>query len=141
MKTYDIQEVLTHEAPMILIDRLISYDEESAICEVVINNTSPFYDRRLGGVPSHIGIEYMAQSIAAFAGANDLDNGREKKVGFLLGSRKYTSTIPVYKKGCALHICVQRLFQEESGLGVFDCHIILAENTVSTAKVNVFQPI
>ncbi|MEG3767548.1 3-hydroxylacyl-ACP dehydratase, partial [Alteromonas sp. 14N.309.X.WAT.G.H12] len=89
----------------------------------------------------HIGIEYMAQSIAAFAGANDLDSGREKKVGFLLGSRKYTSTIPVYGKGCALHISVQRLFQEESGLGVFDCHIFLSENTVSTAKVNVFQPV
>ncbi|MBU2979669.1 3-hydroxylacyl-ACP dehydratase [Alteromonas sp. C1M14] len=141
MTAYEVEDVLTHEAPMILINRLHSYTEESAQCEVSISETSPFFDPTLNGVPSHIGIEYMAQTIAAFAGANDLDAGREKKVGFLLGSRKYNSTIPVYKNGCSLQVTVQRLFQEESGLGVFDCHITLSENRVSSAKVNVFQPV
>ena len=74
MNNYDIKQVLPHQAPMILIDTLESYDVDSCRCTVGIKSASPFYDELKKGVPSYIGSEYMAQAIAAFAGAHALDD-------------------------------------------------------------------
>ena len=76
MNNYDIKQVLPHQAPMILIDTLAQYDLDSCRCTVKITAQSPFYSVIKKGVPSYIGSEYMAQAIAAFAGAHALDDNR-----------------------------------------------------------------
>lgn len=140
MNNYSIEQVLAHEAPMILIDSLNHYSEESACCAVTITEHSPFYNPTLGGVPSYIGVEYMAQSIAAYAGALANDCEQEIKIGFLIGSRKYQTYHSVFKHNATLAIKVQKLYQEESGLSVFDCQIWAQDTLLSEAKINVFQP-
>lgn len=137
---YSIERVLAHEAPMILIDKLVAYSEDSAQCEVTITQQSACYDASLNGVPAYVGIEYMAQSIAAFAGANDIDAGRQKRVGFLLGTRKLTLNTPQFTLNDTLTITVQRIYQEDTGLGVFDCKITKNDDSLAEARVNVFQP-
>jgi predicted hotdog family 3-hydroxylacyl-ACP dehydratase len=140
MNNYAIEHVLAHEAPMILIDSLSHYSEENACCTVTITEHSPFYNAAIGGVPSYIGVEYMAQSIAAYAGALANDSGQAIKIGFLIGSRKYKTHHSVFKNNNTLAIKVQKLYQEESGLSVFDCQIWAEDSLLCEAKINVFQP-
>ena len=141
MNKYAIEDVVPHQAPMILIDSLINYEQESACCQVKITKNSPFYDNEKQAVPSYIGCEYMAQSIAAFAGAQSLDNNGEVVIGFLLGSRKYKALKPYFPLGITLNITVKELYCEGSGLRVFECEISdLAENIYAQANINVFQP-
>ncbi|NRA53003.1 MAG: 3-hydroxylacyl-ACP dehydratase [Gammaproteobacteria bacterium] len=125
---------------MILVDQLLDYHAKGGRCRVTITPQSAFYDTDSKGVASYIGSEYMAQTIAAYAGALALDNDKQVKIGFLLGTRKYETFTPLFDLGDELEITVVELIQEESGLSVFDCIIKRAEQVVAQAKINVFQP-
>jgi len=137
---YPIADVLAHRPPMILVDKLLDYHATGGRCRVTITPQSAFYDTDSKGVASYIGSEYMAQTIAAYAGALALDNDKQVKIGFLLGTRKYETFTPLFELGDELEITVLELIQEESGLSVFDCIIKRAEQVVAQAKINVFQP-
>ncbi len=141
MNNYDINQVLPHQSPMILIDSLEHYDLDSCRCTVAITQHSPFYNTVNKGVPSYIGSEYMAQAIAAFAGAHALDDNDSVQIGFLLGSRKYKTMCPYFALDERLTITIKELYREDSGLRVFECEIISAEQSVlAQANINVFQP-
>ena len=58
---------------MLLLDRVLSYDGECVICETVLGTDSPFVEQ--GHVPAVVGIEYMAQTIAAGAGLSAREKG------------------------------------------------------------------
>lgn len=140
---YDIEEVIKHRKPMRLIDKLVSFDEDSACVLVTISAESEFYQTEQHGVPSYIGIEYMAQCIAAQAGANELAAGGNIKLGFLLGTRKYKPNVTYFPSGKTLQVKATRLMEAAAGLSVFDCAIVSSdqEQTIlAQAKINVFQP-
>lgn len=137
---YNIEQVIPHREPMVLIDKLVNYQEEECHCQVTISEQSLFFDPINQGVPSYVGCEYMAQSIAAFAGAHALDANEQVKIGFLLGSRKYKTTAPYFTNRALLDIKVTRLHQEPSGLSVFDCTIYQQQQILASALINVFQP-
>ena len=82
----------------------------------------------------------MAQTIAAYAGALAKDKGNEVQIGFLIGTRKYKTYAPVFKNEQTLKVSVTKLYQEESGLSVFECQIHSDETCLAEAKINVFQP-
>ncbi|XQW84892.1 3-hydroxylacyl-ACP dehydratase [Thalassotalea piscium] len=140
MTNYSVKDVIPHRDPMILISGLSYYDDRRACCWVDINEESPFYDHQIKGVPSYVGIEYMAQSVAAYAGANALDQQHEIRIGFLLGARKMTIQERSFSCGTRLIVDVEELYREESGLSVFGCTISHLDRVVVEAKVNVFQP-
>lgn len=140
MTHYSIEAVLPHADPMILLTRLVSYDQDSAVCEVDISAQSAFFNEQTQSVASYIGTEYMAQSIAAYAGALALDDNAAVKIGFLIGSRKYKTFTPEFTLGQTLAVSVKKLFQEETGLSVFECQILHANTVLAEAKINVFQP-
>lgn len=140
---YDIEDVIKHRKPMRLIDELVSFDEISACVLVNINEDSEFYQTEQQGVASYIGIEYMAQCIAAQAGANELAAGGSIKLGFLLGTRKYKANVAYFAQGDTLHISATRIMEDGAGLSVFDCTIVTTDQTetiLARAKVNVYQP-
>lgn len=137
---YAIEQLVVHRKPMLLIDELVEYDESSAVCRVTISEQSEFFDDAKRSVPNHIGIEYMAQSIAAFAGAKALDQGEQVKVGFLLGSRKLTLNCDAFLEGSVLTVTIAELYQEDNGLSVFQCTISDGDTILAEAKVNTFQP-
>ena len=141
MNNYKIEQVLPHQAPMILIDSLEQYDSDSCRCAVTITPESAFYNGVKKSVPSYIGSEYMAQAIAAFAGAHALDNNADVQIGFLLGSRKYKTMRGYFALGETLKITIKELYREDSGLRVFECAILAADDElIAQANINVFQP-
>jgi predicted hotdog family 3-hydroxylacyl-ACP dehydratase len=123
---------------MVLLDRVISVDEESLCAEVRIRSGSLFCDA--DGVGAWVGIEYMAQAIGAWAGYNARLRGEPIKLGFLLGTRRYECRRPIFVLGSVLRVHVRRLFQNENGLGSFECSIDDNLGQVASATVTVFQP-
>ena len=134
----DIRSLLPHAGPMVLLDRVISVDEDSLLAEVCIRSDSLFCNG--GGVGAWVGVEYMAQAIGAWAGYTAQLRGEPVKLGFLLGTRRYECWRPIFLLGSVLRVHVQRLFQSENGLGSFECTIDNEEGRVATANVTVFQP-
>lgn len=141
MNNYTIENVLVHREPMILLDKIIKYDDKSCSCQVNITTDSLFYNPKSNGVASYIGCEYMAQTIAAYAGAIALDTDTKVKVGFLIGSRKYQTYQAFFTLGQCLLVNVKELYTESSGLNVFECEITDQQGRVlAEAKINVYQP-
>lgn len=139
---YDIEQVVRHRKPMLLIDELINYTDISAQVRVTISEHCEFFNTRLDAVPSYIGIEYMAQCIAAYSGANDLDNDQKPQLGFLLGTRKYKPEVDKFFNGQTLIVLAEEIMSDSNGLSVFLCSITdeATSNQLATAKINVFQP-
>jgi predicted hotdog family 3-hydroxylacyl-ACP dehydratase len=134
----DICTLVPHAGPMVLLDRVISVDEESLCAEVTIRADSLFCGAE--GVGAWVGIEYMAQAIAAHAGHAAFLRGEPVKIGFLLGSRRYACERPAFAVGSVLRVYVTRLLVAENGLGSFDCRIEDEGGVAATATVSVFLP-
>jgi predicted hotdog family 3-hydroxylacyl-ACP dehydratase len=121
---------------------VLAADEESLCAEVAIGPATLFCDGN--GVGAWVGVEYMAQAVAAHAGYAARRRGDPVKVGFLLGSRHYECSRPMFALGSLLHVHVQRVLQGENGLGAFECRIVDAHDpsgsTVAAATITVFQP-
>lgn len=135
-----IEQLLPHAAPMILLDRVAAVSEESLEAEVDIRPGSLFSNG--AGVGAWVGVEYMAQAIAAWAGYHALQRGESVKIGFLLGSRRYECTTPEFINGMRLKVTVKLLLQAENGLGSFECAISekSTQQELARASVSVFQP-
>ena len=134
----DIRSLVPHAGPMVLLDRVVSADADNLLAEVRIRSDSLFCNA--DGVGVWVGIEYMAQAIAAWAGCIARSRGEPVKLGFLLGTRRYECSRPIFVIGSLLQVHVRRVFQDESGLGSFECYIDDEQGRVATATVTVFQP-
>lgn len=131
-----IGELLPHGSKMTLLDRLVEYSPQRSVATVTIRGDSRFADD--GGVPAWVGIEYMAQTIAAHAGYEARLRGEPPAIGFLLGTRSYVSDVGAFPLGVTLTISVEPLVTE-SQLGAFQCAIAL-DRVVATAVVNTYRP-
>ena len=134
----DIRSLIPHTGPMVLLDRIISADAESLCAEVCIRSDSLFCGPR--GVGAWVGLEYMAQAIAACAGYGGRLRGEPVKLGFLLGTRRYECNQTLFLLGSVLQVHVRRMLQNENGLGSFECRIDDLQTLLATATITVFQP-
>lgn len=138
----EISSLVPHSGAMVLLDRVIFADDENLCAEVNIGSDTVFFDG--DGVASWVGIEYMAQAIAAHAGYLSSLRGDPVKVGFLLGARRYECRRPSFPLGSVLKISIQRILQAENGLGAFECRIDDSQDSTGTpvavATITVFQP-
>lgn len=139
-RTFDgpIAELVPHRSAMLLVDRLLEDDAESVRVEATVKPGQLFLTE--GGLPAWVGIELMAQTIAAWAGARAKEAGQPVKLGFLLGSRRYEATEPLFPVGTRLEIEARQELVAENGLAVFACRIFREGAVVATAHLNVFQP-
>ncbi len=139
MSEIDIHSLVPHSGAMSLLGRFLAADEETLSAEVRIAPDSMFCQD--GAVGAWVGVEYMAQAVAAHAGWCARQRGEPVRVGFLLGSRKYACSVAAFAVGTVLRIDVRRALQGENGLGAFDCRIEDENGTeLATATITVFQP-
>ncbi len=131
-----VAELIPHSGNMVLLDHIIFADENSLIAELIVRD-----DGLLGNdktVPAWAGIEYMAQTVAAYAGFIAKQQGEPIRLGFLLGTRRYHSNVAAFNVGSSLTVRVEKIMQDES-LGVFDC-CIQGVGVEVRSVLNVYQP-
>lgn len=132
----NLVDFVPHRPPMLLLDHVIEYSEERLVASVTIKKDS--FGVENGFVPGWFGIEYMAQSIAAYNGLN-FSKGGGPEIGFLVGSRGYKATVPSFAVGQELIITVERSFIVENS-GSFQCRIDISEVVVAEAIVTTYKP-
>ncbi len=92
------------------------------------------------GVPAWVGIEYMAQAVAAWSGARARAGGGSPRIGYLLGSRRYEAAVPAFRVGAELRVFAQCELMGDNGLGMFDCRIEQDGRVLANARLSVFEP-
>jgi len=136
MLNINVSEILPQDGRMMLLDKVIEFDDQSMTTELQVRNDGLFGDQT--AVPAWVGIEYMAQTVAAHTGMMNKISGKPVTMGLLLGTRRYLSNIDRFTIGVTLRVKVEKLIQNQS-LSVFDCQI-KADNIKVSAKLNVYQP-
>ena len=121
---------------MILIDEVVSYDDNALIAAVTITEASLFLTR--DGVPGHVGIEYMAQACGAYAGVHARDSGDPVRIGLLLGTRDYRVQVPWFRRGDRLLIAIRMVFRDEP-VAAFACTITIEGKIVAEAQLKVYH--
>ncbi|WP_413112153.1 3-hydroxydecanoyl-ACP dehydratase [Thaumasiovibrio sp. DFM-14] len=102
----EIETLLPHSQPMILIDKLIAFSAGGATAHATIDASNVYYQAGTNSVPAWIGLEMMAQTIAAKAGFEAWLNGQPPPSGMLLGTRRFQCQCPAFKEGQTLEVIV-----------------------------------
>tara|TARA_B100000809_G_C15018216_1_gene487476 strand:- start:229 stop:717 length:489 start_codon:yes stop_codon:yes gene_type:complete len=139
---YCIAELVPHAEPMILLDRVTEWTPETLTAEVTLQANSPFCQTICNqqSVPAYVGIEYMAQAIAAHGGICERQKNAAVQIGLLVGSRRYSCAVDTFPLAKMLCVHIRASIRSEAGLCVFDCTIKQGEQLLASASLNVFQP-
>jgi predicted hotdog family 3-hydroxylacyl-ACP dehydratase len=124
---------------MRLIDEITAVSDETVtVCANVDRNA--WYADADGAMPAWLGVELMAQAIAAHVGLIAMRAGGRARPGVLLGASRYEAAAPSFACGARLSIEAKELLKSEQGHGAYECTISIEDRCVGQAVIKVFQP-
>jgi predicted hotdog family 3-hydroxylacyl-ACP dehydratase len=138
MKLPDIAALVPHAGDAVLLDRVIDYDEESLRAVAIVRPN--VFSQPDGSLAAWMGLEILAQAVAAWAGCQAWAEGAAPRLGFLLGTRRYTCHVPRFPAGAELHLEVVRSLYDAGGMAVFECTLDHAGARWASARLNVYSP-
>lgn len=136
---YNLENILPHSYPMILIDDIeeVNLPEDYILASVTIREDNIFFDKTLDGVSYLLGIEFMAQTIAAYT--HFRNNNFTPQIGFLLGTRSYKCSIDKFELGNKYVVKAKEIFCDNE-LVSFECLIYNKGVECAKATINAYQP-
>jgi predicted hotdog family 3-hydroxylacyl-ACP dehydratase len=134
-----VHEVLPHRGTMLLIDT-IERCTEAAIEVRATARRDAWYADGDGAMPAWIGIELMAQAIAAHVGLLAMHAGGRARPGVLLGTSGYKAHRSAFDAGADLRIGARELLRGDEGHGAYECTIHIGDRCCAEAVVKVYQP-
>ena len=134
-----LEQLLPYRPPMILLDRMIDATDRGSMCEVTIGPQTLFIEP--AGVPAFVGLEYMAQAVAAYAGYKSFLADAPRAVGFLLGTPQLKTYCQFFDSGQTLQIQATHVWGDHE-LMQFRCtiHDALTGKLLQQADLHVFKP-
>jgi predicted hotdog family 3-hydroxylacyl-ACP dehydratase len=134
-----IEELIPHRGTMLLIDRVIEFADGKAVADYSPRQDA-WYADDCGNMPAWIGIELMAQTVAAHVALLRRRDDIAPKMGALLGTRAYRSSARSFAAGGTLRIRAELVLSDPSGLGAYACCIEADGKPLATALLKVYEP-
>jgi len=135
---YAVEALLPQSGRMVLIDRVVEVGEGHVVVELTVRDDGLFSDAD-HKVQAWVGLEYMAQAVAAYSGYQRKRQGLAIDLGFLLGTRFYQCSVGHFVCGTRLTVKAEKIIEAANDMVVFDC--CLEGNEVKAAsKLNVLMP-
>lgn len=133
-------DLLPHRPPMILLTRIITHEAMRTICAVDITESAAFLTGERV-VPSWVGIEYMAQCVAAHAGLVGRTRGEEVRLGLLIGARRVDLHTEGFPVGQSVIVTAVHIWGDQD-LASFTCALSDASTGLSLADatLSVYSP-
>jgi predicted hotdog family 3-hydroxylacyl-ACP dehydratase len=135
-----IEDIIPHRGTMLLLDRVIAFENESTTAEYSPRDDSWYTDDQ-GNMPAWMGIELMAQTVAAHVSLLKRSENTPLQPGVLLGTRSYRSKVPCFNSDALLCIHVIMIYRDPGGLGAYNCSISYDGKELATATIKVFEPV
>lgn len=133
-----LETLLSHRAPSLYIDGLISADATHCRTYMVVSSTALYADEN-GHMPGWFGLELMAQCISTYSGHLRRQHGKGLELGYLLGTQHYDCMRSHFPAGTRLEIEANVIFQDGEGLSAFDCVILEDDQIVAKCVLKVFE--
>ncbi|AOJ17180.1 hotdog family protein [Burkholderia vietnamiensis] len=135
----DVPDVLPHRGTMLLLDAIERCSETGIEVRATVRRDAWYADGN-GAMPAWIGIELMAQAIAAHVGLLAAHAGGRAKPGVLLGANRYVAHRPAFGADTVLRIVARELLRGDEGHGAYNCAIHADGGCYAEAVVKVYQP-
>ncbi len=137
--TRSLDVLLPHAGPMVLLDEVLAVGDETVRALATVRRDGLFAGPHEAGLPAWVGMEYLAQAIAAWSGFHERALGRPVHPGFLVGARAFHSSIGTLPYGVVLTVEAERLMEDGEGIGVFDGRVTGA-GVEQTVRLKVYLP-
>lgn len=132
-------ELLPHTGRAVLLDEIVDDTGDNIVAAATITAAHPFFVAG-HGVPAWVGIELMAQAIAAHSGLLGQRTQRAPRRGMLLGTRRYRSHAPWFAEGTHLDVHAEVTFgQEGSSMAACACRIDSDGRTLAEATIIIVE--
>ena len=99
---------------MCLLTQLDEVREEGATAETVTRRDDLFAEP--DGIPAWVGVEWLAQAVAAWAGFRAAASGEAPAPGLLLGAKRYHARVPVFDFDQRIRVTVTIDFIADNGV-------------------------
>ena len=129
-----LAELLPHEPPMMLLDRVVERSDERIVCTASVADAGVFADD--GAVPACVCLEYIAQACAAFMGISARSREEPVRPGFLLGCRSLDLEVESLRAGETVEIRVERT-SSAAAAASFDGVVMRGDETIARGQVSV----
>jgi predicted hotdog family 3-hydroxylacyl-ACP dehydratase len=116
-----IEALVPQTGPLCLLDRVVEHGPDHTVC-AVDPGRSGLLAAPDGSLPAWLGLEYMAQCIAAHGGLVALARGEPPRPGVLIGARRVRFGVQRFEAGRELRVGA-RHHRGERGLLAFDCEV------------------
>lgn len=135
---YAVASLLPQSGRMVLIDRVVDAGEGHITVELTVRDDGLFSgpDRT---VPAWVGLEFMAQAVAAYSGYQRKLRGQAIDLGFLLGTRHYQCSAGSFRCGTKLTVSAEKIIEAANDMVVFDCRLE-GDNIQASSKLNLLMP-
>ncbi|MEM5382338.1 beta-hydroxyacyl-ACP dehydratase [Paraburkholderia phymatum] len=134
-----IDMILPHRGTMLLIDR-VSACSDAALTAHAAARGDAWYADGNGAMPAWIGIELMAQAVAAHIALLAMRAGGHARPGVLLGTRSYKAHMSAFARDAQLTIGAHEVLRSEVGHSAYECTIDHDGARCAEAVIKVFQP-
>lgn len=135
---YPVDVLLPQSGNMVLLDQVVEAGQEHIVVELTVREDGLFSGPERT-VPAWVGLEYMAQAIAAFSGYQRKCRGEAIGLGFLLGTRHYQCSVDSFPCGSRLRVRAEKIIEGANDMAVFGC-AIEGDGIHAESKLNVFLP-
>ncbi|SDL18196.1 Predicted 3-hydroxylacyl-ACP dehydratase, HotDog domain [Modicisalibacter muralis] len=124
---------------MCLLDRIVAVGDNDLSAEITPSTEDVF--ARDDGIPGWVALEWLAQAVAAWAGWHGAQRGEPPAPGFLIGTRRFTTTRDRFAFGETLRVTVSLEFRADNGLGHFHGELHGGDGIrLAHGSLTVFQP-
>ncbi|SOE55255.1 Predicted 3-hydroxylacyl-ACP dehydratase, HotDog domain [Burkholderia sp. YR290] len=134
-----IDTILPHRGTMLLVDGVSACGDEALTAYATVRGDAWYADEN-GAMPAWIGIELMAQGVAAHIALLAMRAGGRARPGVLLGTRSYKAHVSAFARDARLTISVQEVLRSDAGHSAYECTIDHDGARCADAVIKVFQP-
>ena len=134
-----IDTILPHRGTMLLLDGVRAFSTEALTAQASVHGDAWYADDN-GAMPAWIGIELMAQGVAAHVALLAMRAGGRARPGVLLGTRSYAAHQSAFARDAQLTVRVQEVLRSEEGHSAYECTIDHDGARCADAVIKVFQP-
>lgn len=136
-----LTDLLPQKPPMLLIGKAFGTEGGTVASETTLGDEHALFIRPSGVFGSWILLELMAQTIGIYAGLRNRAAGSGPRIGFILGTRLFKTSVPAFRRGDTIRVTAQCLAYYESELpSQFECVAYCAGSEVGRARLTVYQP-
>lgn len=135
---YAVDTLLPQSGQMVLIDSIVEAGSDFIVVDLAVSDDGLFSDEN-HTVPAWIGLEYMAQAVAAYSGYQRKLKGQEIDLGFLLGTRFYECSVGHFICGERLSVRAEKIIEAANDMVVFDC-TLSGKRVQARSKLNLLMP-